>query len=116
MAKVSKAAPTGKGTTIGEIEDLLNGAYGKLSIALRRAPPEQSDLISTALDLIEWVLNQLIIQDLHQDALILGKLSAQLKKATAKLNQLKTVLTQLSNAGALGTSLLNTIGTILPFL
>ena len=102
--------------TIGEIEDLLTGAYQKLSVALRNPPPGQGQNIVDALNLIEWLLNQLIIQGLHQDAIILGKLADQLKNATAQLTQLKAVLTQLQQVAALGTSLLNTIGSILPVL
>jgi hypothetical protein len=103
-------------STIGEVEDLLEGAYDSLSVALRNPPSGQAQTIVSALNLIEEVLNQIIIQKLHQDAVILKKLSEQLKNVTQQLTQLKNDLQQLSAVTALGTSLLNTIATILPFL
>jgi hypothetical protein len=57
-----------------------------------------------------------VIQELHQDALILSRLSTQLTDPTRQLTKLKGDLTQLSQVAAPGASLLNTIGSILPFL
>ncbi len=116
MAKRRTAQSAASTITVGEVEDLLNGAYSKLSIALRNPPDGQLDAIVNALNLIEWVLNQIIIQGLHQDAQILGKLSSQLQNATDELVELKNDLTQLAQVAALGASLLNTIGSILPLL
>jgi hypothetical protein len=116
MAKRSTARSAGSTITVGEVEDLLNGAYKKLSIALRNPPAGQLQTIVESLNLIEWMLNQIIVQGLHQDAQILGKLSTQLTNATNQLNQLKNDLTQLAQVAALGASLLNTIGSILPLL
>jgi hypothetical protein len=116
MAKRGMTRSAARTITIGEVEDLLNGAYKKLSIALRNPPAGQLQTIVDTLNLIEWVLNQIIIQGLHRDAQILAKLSAQLKNATDQLVQLKNNLTQLAQVAALGASLLNTIGSILPLL
>ncbi len=116
MAKRRAAASASRSITVGEVEDLLNGAYSKLSTALRNPPAGQLQNIVDALNLIEWVLNQIIIQDLRQDAAVLGKLARVLRSATDQLNKLKDVLTQLSQVAALGASLLNTLASILPLL
>lgn len=116
MAKRSTARSAAHAITVGEVEDLLNAAYRKLSIALRDPPAGQLQTIVDGLNLVEWVLNQIVIQGLHRDAQILGKLSTQLKNATNQLIQLKKDLTQLAQVAALGASLLNTIGSILPLL
>jgi hypothetical protein len=62
------------------------------------------------------VLNQIIVQSLHQDAQILGKLTAQLKDPTNQLVQLKNTLRQLAQVAALGAPVLNTIASVLPML
>jgi hypothetical protein len=116
MTRVPKRTRARKSLTIGEVEDRLNGLYSKLSIALRNPPPGQLTAIVAALNLTEWTLNQIIIQNLHQDAQILGKLTTQLKDPTNQLVQLKNTLQQLAQVTAFGVSVLNTIGSILPLL
>jgi len=116
MSKIPNRARANAPLTVGEVEDLLNSLYDRLSVALRDPPDGQLDAIVSALNIIEWTLDEIIKQDLHHDAVILGRLADELKGPTDQLVKLKNDLQQLAQVAALGAALLNTIGSVLPLL
>jgi len=65
---------------------------------------------------IEAVLDKIEVQGLHQDALVLGKLTDELQGATNELNELKATLEQIAAVAEFGAALLNTVASLLPLL
>jgi hypothetical protein len=105
-----------KQRTIGEIDDQLTALHQRLSDAAGAPPPGTGLIIASCLAAIDAVLDKIEVQGLHQDALVLGKLTDELQGATNELNELKATLEQIAAVAEFGAALLNTVASILPLL
>jgi hypothetical protein len=73
-------------------------------------------IIANCLAAIDAVLDKTEVQGLHQDAIVLGKLTDELQGATNMLNELKATLEQIAAVAEFDAALLNTVASIMPLL
>jgi hypothetical protein len=105
-----------KQLTISEIDDQLTALHRRLSDAAGDPPPGTGLIIANCLAAIDAVLDKIEVQGLHQDAIVLGKLTDELQGATNMLNELKATIQRIAAVAELGAALLNTVVSILPLL